>query len=423
MYGYISLLALGVLFTTIRVNDIVLDRLHFPYSSNEDLHQYDTDPDMIISASGYCGSSSSSCAIPVLESHDVRVALIGWAVSDINLGAYACPRTTCILSKHTPQNIEYDILVSSLPPRFRFPLKMSPQTRHVEISLESSVNTLDFISVGYFMESILYYLLSIPHTNNVDLLVRYQPPEGKRSVQFLPTSYVNEDMDAFVAKDTEDRHWLDYEFRDPSMSAVISNCVQRGNNRLDTLNDILRVFSRVHKFGGCFQDDESQRVVVPPALQQCLSIHRRGAMWDKPKECILKNVMFSYSIENSFEYGYLTEKLWQPLKMGAIPVISMKGVPENKKFLPHADAALIVEDFPSTEELAVYMLEVSKNKTLWFKHAMAWRYLPMAEISNDFKSVVNNSMATLPCRICEWWLADTTKDVLPDSGSATDVYT
>ena len=90
--------------------------------------------------------------------------------------------------------------------------------------------------------------------------------------------------------------------------------------------------------------------------------------------------------------------------MGAIPVYAL-GVLKNREFLPHPDSALIVEDFESIEKLAVYMQQVSTNKTLWFKHAMAWRYLPTTEVSRDFISVVNNSLTTLPCRICDWWAA------------------
>jgi hypothetical protein len=417
MYLYIATIALVLLFTTVQSFEYLVDMAYAAYSSpGRNMDPPIPIADFMTRTSGFCGNSTVNCTAHVSTSRIARVDLIGWAASDFNIGTYACPLTTCVLSKHTWGTVGYDILVSSLPPRIRFPSRPSSQTRHVEISIESSTNTYSFISIRYYMEAVVSWLLATPFAPNVDLVVRYQPLDDENPVQFLQTSYINAEMEAFLstgnatgnalgsATGHRDSRWLDYGSRDPGMAVVISNCWQRNNNRIDMLNDILKVFSRVHKFGGCFKWDESARV-VPTVLQECLSLHRRGAMWDHPKKCILKNVMFSYSIENSFEYGYLTEKLWQALQMGAIPVYSIRGVPENRKFLPHPDAALVVEDFASTEQLAMYMLQVSKNRTLWFKHAMAWRYLPTTEVSRDFISVVNNSLTTLPCRICDWWAA------------------
>lgn len=364
--------------------------------------------DFMTQTSGFCGTSIANCMNSTSTSPIVRVDLIGWASREFNLGTYSCPLTTCIFSKHIMGHIDYDVLVSSLPPRFRFPARTSLKTRHTEISIESSMNTPGFISLSYWRVGVGSWFFPVPYENNVDLVVRYQPPKHDNLVQFLPTSYVNTGMDTFMGVRKDDNRWVDYEVRDPSMVVVISNCDQRHSNRLDLLNDILRVFSRVHKFGRCFKRDESS-TVLPPTLQKCLSLPHRRWMWDRQKECMLKNVMFSYSIENSFEYGYITEKLWQALTMGTIPVYSLGGVLENRIFLPHPDAALIVEDFASIEQLAMYMHQVSTNRTLWFKHAMAWRYLPSKYISNDFIYAVNNSLSTLPCRICDWWLTDTSK--------------
>jgi Glycosyltransferase family 10 (fucosyltransferase) C-term len=407
MCSYITILAFIMVFIVIPLIDHLLDSIYTAFNG----YIIDDQPipitDFMTNTSGFCGPSIANCMDSTDTHPIVRVHLRGWAASEFNLGAYACPKTMCIISKHTNGHMDYDVLVSSIPPRFRFPSRTYPKTRHAEISMESSINTPSFISLTYLMEEARSWLFSIQHDNNIDLVVRYQPPKQDNSlVQFLPTSYVNAELNAFVGGRQDDDRWVGYDLRDPSMAVVISNCWQRNNNRIDILNDIVKVFSRVHKFGKCFKRDEPSRV-VPPTLQKCLLLHRRSAMWDKQKECILQNVMFSYSIENSFEYGYVTEKLWQALTMGAIPIYSLKGVPENRKFLPHPDAALVIEDFASTEHLAMYMRQVSTNRTLWFKHAMAWRYLPSTEISTDFIYAVNNSLATLPCRMCDWWLTDT----------------
>jgi Glycosyltransferase family 10 (fucosyltransferase) C-term len=315
----------------------------------------------------------------------VRVGLRGW-VNQFDLGSYSCPFMRCIYEKYESGQMDYDVLLNPQSNDVPWPPKKSSRTRHAEFNMESAANYA-------FVEN---------HRNDVDVDIRYRPLKNANGFPFLQTSYIQAEMNAFMARDNNDNRWLDYEFRDPAMVVVISNCVTR---RMDTLNNIVKGFSRVYKFGRCFEGHQSS-LAIPETLQKCLSLPRREPVWDKPKECILQNVMFSYSVENSFEYGYITEKLWQALQMGAIPVYSL-GVPENRDFLPHPDAALIIEDFASMEQLATYMHQVSKNRTLWFKHAMAWRYLPATEVSKHFISAVNNSIFTLPCRLCDWWSKDT----------------
>ena len=117
--------------------------------------------------------------------------------------------------------------------------------------------------------------------------------------------------------------------------------------------------------------------------------------------------MFSFAIENSHEQGYVTEKLWQPLKMGAIPIYSVGPFRDNALMLPHPDAALVVEDFPSIQHLAEYMQKIASDKSLWFKHAMAWRKKPLSELSPKFLDALRDSFVTLPCRLCEWWVTQT----------------
>lgn len=324
----------------------------------------------------------------------VRVALTGWASEELPLKTYTCAQTKCITYKHTSRQMNYDILVSTNQPIFPFLLRNSKKKRYATIALESTKHP-NFVNPEFFPK------------NTVDLVIRYQPPNNTTIVQFLPTSYINADINSFMVSGKDNNFWVDYEFRDPGMLAVISNCRQTHNKRLDMLNNLVKIFSRVYKFGKCFKNDKLIGF-LPTALQRCMILPRGNSIKYGQKECMLKKMMFSFSIENSFEYGYITEKLWQALKMGAIPVYSV-GALENRRFLPHPDSALIIEDFESIEHLAKYMQQVSMNRTLWFKHAMAWRYLPITEVSNDFVSAVNNSLVTLPCRLCDWWLRDTSE--------------
>jgi hypothetical protein len=41
---------------------------------------------------------------------------------------------------------------------------------------------------------------------------------------------------------------------------------------------------------------------------------------DQAKSCALSSFAFTLAVENSEDEGYSTEKLWQPLLAGSIPV-------------------------------------------------------------------------------------------------------
>jgi len=104
------------------------------------------------------------------------------------------------------------------------------------------------------------------------------------------------------------------------------------------------------------------------------------------------------AVENSIEEDYVTEKMWQPLKMGAVPIALGRNVSQH--LLPHTSAAIYAEDFSSVEELAGYIKKVSNSSWLWHTHT-AWK---VGNFSRTFQRQVFNSFASLGCRICEgYW--------------------
>jgi GR25 family glycosyltransferase involved in LPS biosynthesis len=344
--------------------------------------------------SGFCEQENSNCShMRVSQSHArppvVMVGLDGWAASEFNMGMYACPLTECHIRKHAAGKTDYNLLLSAMPPRQALSGKANRRqtVRHAELSMESSINHPSVLDASSYSK------------NGIDLVVSFRPPVGSEVVKWLPTSYINTELRAFLTQNVDDNRWLSFEHRDAAMVVMISNCDQKHVKRIDIVNSITKLFPRVYTLGACFVSSAE----LPAEMKRCLDLPRRSAMWDAPKECLLHHAMFSFSLENSFELAYVTEKLWQPLKMGAIPVYSTGSVPENRKFLPHPDAALLIEDFASLGHLAAYMHSVAKNKSLWFKHAMAWRSLSNEHLSRDFLYAVNNSLVTLPCRLCDWW--------------------
>ena len=71
----------------------------------------------------------------------------------------------------------------------------------------------------------------------------------------------------------------------------------------------------LHSFGSCLHTRDLEKEL--PACAQYTRIH---ANRDPVKECTLHHYKFYLAFENSQSPGYVTEKLWQALKMGSVPI-------------------------------------------------------------------------------------------------------
>uniref|UniRef100_A0A8C5G3C9 Fucosyltransferase n=2 Tax=Gouania willdenowi TaxID=441366 RepID=A0A8C5G3C9_GOUWI len=86
---------------------------------------------------------------------------------------------------------------------------------------------------------------------------------------------------------------------------------------------------------------------------------------------LLRDYMFYLAMENSQHTDYITEKLWNAVRAGAIPVVLGPSRQNYERLLP-PEAFIHVDDFPTVEELAQYLNKVKQNPDL-MKHHLSWR--------------------------------------------------
>lgn len=120
--------------------------------------------------------------------------------------------------------------------------------------------------------------------------------------------------------------------------------------------------------------------IAVDAVGKCLnsreqtSVRRCQAFNSKNKRpCIIAQYPFYLAIENSISLDYVTEKVYEPLLLGTIPVYL--GAPNVGNFLPAAHSVIIATDFKSVRSLAKYLQCVAGNASL-FAYYSNWRDRP-----------------------------------------------
>ncbi|XP_029950086.1 alpha-(1,3)-fucosyltransferase 4-like [Salarias fasciatus] len=86
---------------------------------------------------------------------------------------------------------------------------------------------------------------------------------------------------------------------------------------------------------------------------------------------MLRQYRFYLAFENSQHTDYITEKLWNAVNCGAIPVVLGPSRKNYERFLP-PEAFIHVDDFRTVQELAQYLLKVKDSPSLIQMH-LSWR--------------------------------------------------
>jgi hypothetical protein len=83
---------------------------------------------------------------------------------------------------------------------------------------------------------------------------------------------------------------------------------------------------------------------------------------------------FYLAIENSISLDYVSEKVYEPLLVGTIPIYL--GAPNIEDFLPTAHSAILATDFASIKELAAYVLCVLRTPSV-YDYYVNWKSRPL----------------------------------------------
>ncbi|GMI78783.1 fucosyltransferase 11 [Hibiscus trionum] len=173
--------------------------------------------------------------------------------------------------------------------------------------------------------------------------------------------------------------WAEYDIMAPVMpktekahaAAFISNCGAR-NFRLEALVGLEKANIKIDSYGSCHRN--------------------RDGNVDKVEA--LKRYKFSLAFENSNEEDYVTEKFFQSLVAGTIPVVV--GAPNIKDFAPSPDSFLHAKELEDVPSVANKMKYLSENPVA-YNQSLRWKY---EGPSDSFKALVDMAAVHSSCRLC-----------------------
>jgi glycoprotein 3-alpha-L-fucosyltransferase len=172
-------------------------------------------------------------------------------------------------------------------------------------------------------------------------------------------------------------------------SFVASTChrMEGTTKRVSVVSQMQALF-RVDSLGRCHTTRHIPEGIVLKSSSNALENLRL-------KQLAISNYLFYCAFENTYERGYVTEKVFDALIAGVVPIYL--GPSEDcRPLLPHPRAAIFLDDFHNDVKLLVsYLQYLSSNESAYEEHR-SWRI--------DFDPRKASPMVTKPwpCRICEW---------------------
>ncbi len=123
-----------------------------------------------------------------------------------------------------------------------------------------------------------------------------------------------------------------------------------------------------------------------------LEIPDRGR---ETKLALIRSYKFCLGFENSIAEDYVTEKLFDPLISGSVPVY--RGAPNAEIFSPGDNSFIDATTFSGPRALAEFLIHLDKDDAAYRKY-LAWRQVGL---SARFKALLAKTSREPFCRLCE----------------------
>lgn len=121
------------------------------------------------------------------------------------------------------------------------------------------------------------------------------------------------------------------------------------------------------------------------------------------QDVILSRYKFTLTFENALCADYVTEKIYQALARGSVPIII--GAPNVVDFIPAVDAVVDVRAFPSAAALAAYLRKLDNDDEA-YNAFHAWRLRPWSTYGAALREYMERSLP-----LAEWGARTAAPDI------------
>jgi hypothetical protein len=307
----------------------------------------------------YSKDRSSKPPVPELISLATEGWLNEWPYVE---GVRKCAKSYCDVRHSNFYSPEVDARVFSLLHKSAPPFEYGRGAITVGVSMESPNNfpKLDEESFPYTFH------FGVSHRRgHLDLQTSYN--------NYFPAQFKSKGAPFLSKKD--------------SLLFVYTACHWPHRNQLfDDLSKLIEIDA----LGKC-KNNKNMRDLFPV----CADIQRSGPTVWQQSECLLHNYKFYLAIENTREPDYISEKLYQGLRAGSVPVYL--GAPNVRDYLPD-NSAVYLDDFASLEDLVKYLESAMADEAIYKRHHV-WKDLPLP--GRFVNTALEMSQDSLHCKICD----------------------
>lgn len=297
-----------------------------------------------------------------------------------------CPKTTCIITDNRREIKNADVILYHAPTHGKLPPLSKEKTNgavRAFISMEQPkyakfLDRKKYLQKNFDLIS-TYSLKSVyPGTNIPNLPLSYFP------LNILSPDAVMQPAHSFGEKNGFGTG--------VTVAAFVSNCKNAGaSGRAQYLKELMKYID-VHSYGGCLNNRQEPSYPKDPKWPQVAQKRAR-------KIKVLSNYKFYLAFENYQVEDYVSEKVFESLIAGALPVY--RGAPEIAAFMPANDSFIDANNL-TPRELANKLENLKANEAEYNKY-FDFKKRPMSSHFQEI-ALMSYTHPNVLCRMCEYAL-------------------
>ena len=328
----------------------------------------------------------------VLVSYDNTKGYLNWMQDWFQSNARTNCSTKCVISEKKQDLMRADMVIFHAPTHGResprLPRKTPAHTLYLLFSMEQPkyaqiLTDLNGLARDFDVLSTYSLESTYPGTNIPNIPVTYYP------LNIVPIKAVMAPPKPFEEKNG---------FNTGVIATIFtSNCHNAGaTTRFEYIKRLMELLP-VHSYGKCHNN--RQEPVMPEDPKWPPIAQKRAR-----KVKILSNYKFYFAFENMPIQDYVSEKIFEALFAGTIPVY--RGAKSIWKFMPSNDSFIDANDM-SPDELVSLLTKLSNDETEYNKY-FEFKKRPLTD---SFKRIGRMSFThpNVLCRYCEYALKEKMK--------------